>query len=474
MGSTFGGIEIGKRALQVQKKSLDVTGQNIANANTEGYSRQEVIQSTTKPHTIYHGTGAGQVGTGVKIDEIRRIRNDFVDTQIREETSAKGKWEMRRDALKEIELIFNEPSDNSLRSTMDEFWNSLQELNNNPESQAVRATVRQRGLALTDTFNSLDDQLSDYRLALNDRIRTKVEDINSYAQRIADLNGQISRIESMNQNPNDLKDKRDLLIDKLSKITSVQVKEDENGFANISIEGQSLVWQDTASKLVAEKDKSNSNLVEVKWASNNEEVKFTDGAIKGLLEARDTEIPKYISQLDAMAKKMVTEFNNVHKSGYGLDNSTNIDFFDPTGITAKSMDLSAAIKNDLNKIAAASKYSDTNGDGKNDYAGDGSNALKLADLGDQKLFNSGTATFNSYYSSNVAQLGVDSQRAKRMVNNQEVLTRQLNKQRDSISGVSLDEEMAKMIKYQHSYSAAAKFVSTMDEILGVLVNGIKR
>ncbi|KXS41265.1 MAG: flagellar hook-associated protein 1 FlgK [Candidatus Frackibacter sp. T328-2] len=138
------------------------------------------------------------------------------------------------------------------------------------------------------------------------------------------------------------------------------------------------------------------------------------------------------------------------------------------------MDLSAAIKNDLNKIAAASKYSDTNGDGKNDYAGDGSNALKLADLGGQKLFNSGTATFNSYYSSNIAQLGVDSQRAKRMVNNQEVLTRQLNKQRDSISGVSLDEEMAKMIKYQTSYSAAAKFVSTMDEILGVLVNGIKR
>lgn len=474
MSSTFGGIELGKRALQVQKKSLDVTGHNISNANTEGFSRQEVIQSANKPHTIYHGTGAGQVGTGVKIDQIRRIRNGFVDEQIREETSAQGKWDMKQQALEEVELIFNEPSENGLRSTMDQFFNSLQELNNNPESEAVRATVRQRAMGVTDTFNHLDDQLSDYRLSLNDRIKTKVDDINSYAQRIADLNAQIGRVESMNQEPNDLRDKRDLLIDKLSKITSVQTKETSNGFVNVSIEGQSLVWQDSANELKVEKNSKNSNLVDIKWASSNEEVTFSDGEVKGLLGARDEEIPKYIAQLDNMAKTLVEEFNQIHKNGYGLDNSTNVDFFDPTKTSAKQMDLSTAVKNDLDKIAAASNSGDANGDGINDYAGDGNNALKLAKLSDEKLFSSGTATFKSYYSSNIAKLGVDSQRAEKMVNNQEVLTRQLKKQRDSISGVSLDEEMSKMIKYQHSYNAAAKFTSTMDQMLGTLINRVKR
>jgi flagellar hook-associated protein 1 FlgK len=474
MGSTFGGIELGKRALQVQKKSLDVTGHNISNANTEGYSRQEVIQSTTRPHTIYHGTGAGQVGTGVKIDQIRRIRNNFVDSQIREETSALGKWEMKRDALEEIELVFNEPSDNSLRNTLDEFWGSLQELNNNPESQAVRATVRQRALSVTDTFNHIDNQLRDYRLSLNDRIKTKADDINSYAQQIADLNKQIARVESMNQEPNDLRDKRDLLIDKLSKITTVQTSEVDNGTIAVSIEGQSLVWHDKANALKVEEDTENSNLAVVKWSNNDSSAEFGDGEIKGLLESRDQEIPKYIDQLDNMVKTLVQKFNETHKQGYGLDTSTDVNFFDPTKTTAQLMDLAEPIKNDLNKIAAASDTDDVNGDGINDYAGDGSNALNLASLGDEKIFNMGTATIGSYYSSNIAKLGVDSQRAQRMVSNQEVLTQQLNKQKDSISGVSLDEEMSKMIKYQHSYTAAAKFVSTMDEILGVLVNGLKR
>ncbi|SJZ44278.1 flagellar hook-associated protein FlgK [Selenihalanaerobacter shriftii] len=463
MGSTFGGIELGKRALQVQKKSLDVTGHNISNANTEGYSRQEAIHSTNRPHTIYNGTGAGQVGTGVKIDQIRRIRNKFIDGQIREESSAQGRWEMREDALEQIELVFNEPSENSLRNVMDEFWGSLQELNNNPESEAVRATVRQRALSLTDTFNHLDDQLSDYRLSVNDRIGTKVEDINSYAQRIADLNGQISRIESMNQNPNDLKDKRDLLIEKLSKITSVQTQEASNGSISVSIEGQALVWQEKSNKLNLEKDPSNNNLMQIKWSNNDSKAEFSDGEIKGLLETRDEEIPKYIEQLDKMAGKMVNEFNKIHENGYGLDNSTGIKFLE--GSTAKGIDVTDAIKNDLNKIATAENP---------DSPGDGSVALKLAQLGDEKVFSSKTATFANYYGSNIAKLGVDSQRAKRMVDNQEVLTRQLNKQRDSVSGVSLDEEMAKMIQYQHSYTAAAKFVSTMDEMLGVLVNGIKR
>lgn len=572
MGSTFSGIELGKRALQVQRKSLDVTGHNISNANTEGYSRQEAIHSTNRPHTIRHGTGAGQVGTGVKIDEIKRVRDKFIDGQIKEETSAQGKWEVKNDALGQIELIFNEPSDKSLRNSMDEFWNSLQELNNNPESEAVRATVRQRALSLTDTFNHLDDQLRDYRTSLNNQIKTKVDDINSYGQRIADLNAQISRVESMGQNANDLRDERDLLVEKLSKITSVQTKEMDNGAVTVNIEGQSLVWQDEVSKLktveTVSSDPKFDKTVEVRWDKTNEEVKFTDGGMKGLLKARDEEVPKYVEQLNNMTDKLATEFNQQHRAGYGLNNVNHVEstkqipdsannlglegefaikidgetedtitintgdsladiqaavdgvsnvnaninsnnileidgsgsrislvnnsasdednilrelgigagrnFF--SGNTAKNIDLTDTIKEDggLTKIAAASKTIDSDGNGVNDYAGDGSNALNLAQIGDKKVFSSGTADFGNYYGSNISKLGVDSQRAGRMVDNQEVLTKNLKQQRDSISGVSLDEEMSKMIKYQQSYTAAAKFTSTMDEILNTLVNGIKR
>ncbi|MBM7623030.1 flagellar hook-associated protein FlgK [Sporohalobacter salinus] len=585
MSSTFGGIEIGKRSLQAQKKSLDVAGHNISNTDTEGYHRQRAIHSANDPLTIYHSTEAGQIGTGVKIDEIERIKNEFIAGQIREESSAQGKWEVKNETLEQIELIFNEPSDKSLKTSMNQFWSSLEELSNNANSESIRATVRQRALSLTDTFNHLDTQLREYRSSLNNQIKTKVKDINSYAQRIADLNGQIRRVEATGQNANDLQDKRDLLVDKLSKITSISTNKTSNGAVTVSLEGQSLVWQDNANELeTVEVSANNSNFnktVEVRWASTKEEAKFDDGEMKGLLESRDEEIPKYVDQLNNMAEKLVTAFNNQHQKGYGLNdtkmtemksepqadpsnplnnetgqfdvivngsvvdsvtvnsgddlttiagkiNGVNVntldsnsdgtadtlqvqgsnpndtidlvdtsdtsagevnvieelgiggtgagrDFF--TGSNAGNIDLTDEIKSDsgLSKIAVAKRASDVaNNDGVNDYAGDGTNALNLAQVGSKKLFNSGTSDFGGYYGSNISKLGVDGQRAKRMVDNQEALNKQLKKRRDSVSGVSLDEEMSKMIKYQHAYSAAAKFTSTMDQMLGVLVNNVKR
>ncbi|MGM0471737.1 MAG: flagellar hook-associated protein FlgK [Bacillota bacterium] len=588
MSSTFGSIELGKKALQVQKKSLDVTGHNISNANTEGFHRQEAVQTADDPLTIYQGTEAGQIGTGVRIDEIRRLKDDFIADQIREETSAQGKWEVKNQALEQLELIFNEPSDKSLDNSMDQFWSSLQELNNNPNDESVRATVRERALSLTDTFNHLDDQLRDYRTSLNDELKTKVDDVNSYSQRIADLNNQIRRVESMDQNANDLEDKRDLLIDKLSKIADVSTSQSTNGAINVNLKGQSLVEQDSAKKIKAVEDKASDpnfeRTVEVRWERNDHEVDFSDGEMQGLLEARDEEIPKYVEQLNKMADTLKTEFNAQHQQGYGLsdtemtemesdvqsnpndplegetgelgvmvngsltdlvsiasgDDLTTIankidgvsgvdakvkdsngdgtddklevtsttsgdkidllntsdsdsgevnvieelgikgtgaerDFF--TGTTAKDIDLTDEIKSDngLANIAAASRASDSaNNDGVNDYAGDGSNALQMAEVGSEKLFNSGTSDIGEYYGANISKLGVDGQRAERMVNNQEDLTKQLKKRRDSESGVSLDEEMSNLVKDQHAYSAAAKFTSTMDQMLEVLVNQVKR
>ncbi|AGB42150.1 flagellar hook-associated protein FlgK [Halobacteroides halobius DSM 5150] len=453
--STFGGLEIAKRALQVQKKSLEVTGHNIANANTEGYSRQRAIRTATDPLSV---SGAGQVGTGVKISQIKRIRSEFVDQQIRQESSTKGMWEMKRGALKKIELIFNEPSDKGLRNSMGEFFNSLEELNNRPESKAVRATVRQKAKALTNMFNHLDTQLEDYQGSLNRRIKTKVEEINSYGQRIADLNKQIVAVESNNQNANDLRDKRNLLVKKLSKLTNTQVQESKQGALRIGINGTKLVIGDEVNKLEVQNNLA-TNLYDVQWKSGNK-VQFKSGELKGLLAARDVEIPKYRNQLDNMAQTLVADFNTIHQSGYGLDNSTGNNFL--TGTTAENIALANAVKGDsgLKKIAAASSPNSP---------GDGTNALQLANLESKQIFNSGTASITEYYSSNIARLGVDSQRAKRMVDNQETLLKNLQQQQEAIAGVSLDEEMGKMIKFQHAYTAAANVTSTLDQMLGTLI-----
>ena len=568
MGSTFSGLEIGKKALWAQKKSLEVTSHNISNANTEGYSRQEAIHTSTRPLSV---SGAGQMGTGVEVSEVRRVRSDFVDEQVRKENRTKGYWEIKEDSLKEIELIFNEPSDQGIQQTMSDFWNSMQDLNNKPESKAVRATVRQRALAVTDTFNHIDTQLNDYKLSVNSRIKTTVQDINSHANRIADLNQQIVRVEGDNQDANDLRDKRTQLVNELSELTNVQIKENDVGSLRISISGRGLVQGDNVTELDVQPDSNNNDLYKVQWADGND-ITLKDGTLKGLIEVRDEDIDKYRSQLDEMANNLISEMNKQHRSGYGLNTvnhvETNTDINDSSadlgytgqfdvyvdgnnegtinvtsgvngedglddirdqinnlanvsatinadnkleiegtgskislentsadgednilqelkigagqdffvGDDAGSIDLVDKLKTDdgIQDIAAASKMLDMNDDGVNDYAGDGSNALAMAELQNEDTMNSDTATFGDYYQSNIAQLGVESQRAQRMVDNQDTLLSSLQQKQETISGVSLDEEMSNMIKYQQSYNAAAKIVSTMDEILNTVVNGLKR
>ncbi|MFO7819063.1 MAG: flagellar hook-associated protein FlgK, partial [Halanaerobacter sp.] len=284
MGSTFSGLEIGKKSLWAQKKSLETTSHNISNANTEGYSRQEAIHTATDPLSV---SGAGQMGTGVEVSKIRRMRNDFIDGQVRKENRTKGYWEVKEDSLDEIELIFNEPSDQGVEQTMSDFWNSMQELNNKPESKSVRATVRQRALAVTDTFNHIDTQLDDYQSSVDSRVETKVEDINSHANRIADLNEQIVGVEGGDQDANDLRDKRTKLVNELAKLTNIQYSENEEGALRVSISGRGLVQGDSVTELKAEPN--SDDLYDVKWADGND-VTLKDGELKGLLEVRDEDL----------------------------------------------------------------------------------------------------------------------------------------------------------------------------------------
>ncbi|MDI3547010.1 MAG: flagellar hook-associated protein 1 [Halanaerobiales bacterium] len=491
MGSTFGGIEIGKKALQTQQKSLSVTAHNIANANNDKYSRQWAIQSTTTPYTypsIYSTTGAGQVGTGVKVERIERIRDQFIDTRIRYENQALGEWTVKKDNLREIESIFNELDDGGLFNTLNEFWESFQELNNNPESLALRETVVQKSITLTTQFNNIDKALVNFREHLGSEIEGKIVEVNDLLTKIASLNHQIKVIESgMNKKANDLADERDYLIEKLSKMVDIQVRVDSYNQVNISLNGINLIDGGSYNELVAVKNIENISVnvdhddnpltADVPYQYdfaiftfkvNGNTVPVESGEIKGLIDVRDKIIDYKVNKLDKLVRSLKNEVNYLHQGGYDLYGNTNLKFFEFEAgeYDAAHFKVNSAIASDPAKIAASTSPDP-------DDSGNGENALAIADLR-YKQGTIDTTTFNDFWQTQASKLGIDIERAERMSDNQEVLIEQLKQKREEISGVSLDEELTEMIKYQHGYNAAAKVIASMNEMLDTLVNGLLR
>jgi len=490
MANYFNTINTALRALQAQQKSLDVTGHNIANANTEGYSRQRAIHSATDPYTVPGfgmPAGAGQVGTGVEIAEIARIRDKFIDGQINEEKQSLGYWEKMYEGLHRIELIFNEPSDSSLSFAMTKFWESLQELSNNPEDPAVRESVKQTAQTMIDTFHNLNDQLADYKRSLNADVNTITDEINSIARRIADLNEQIVDVKGTGKNPNDLLDRRDLLFEELNHLVKVQGYEDSQGNLHVSLGGTRLVSGKKVNELAIKDNPDPTREFEdiIYFTNTNSDALIEGGELKAILALRggyrdengdDTgEIGRYMARLDELASVVVEEFNIVHHEGYDLEGNDGGDFFAATGpdgvpVDAHNISLSTDILalDGINKITAGLST-----DGIRN-PGNGDNATQLANIiNGEKIFNSGTATMLDFYKSMISTMGIEGQRADRMVNNQTTLVDQLENQRTSISGVSLDEEIANLIKFQQAYNAATRIITTSQYILDSLMGIIR-
>ena len=587
--SNFMSLEIGKRSIMTHQTALSVTGHNIANANTAGYTRQVPTLVTTRPYytpSLTSNSGVGQLGTGVEVSYLERLRDAFLDGQIRNENKTTGYWSAIQDTLAKIEVILNEPSNDGLRTVMDQFWESWQDLSAHPESESVRAGVAQRGAALADAFNHTVQQLTELREDVNAFVQVKVNEINSIAQQMADLNQQILSITIAGKQPNDLLDKRDLLIDELSRIADVTVNHDHNGMVSVQLGGRPLVQGKDFAVMDTVTDKHGMH--QVVWADTKTAVNVTGGELRGLLDARGaTEldkspsvyseiIPNMIEDLNQLAKTIILRTNEIHRGGFSLNNQSTfpdgMNFFtEPTdGNWAQMMQVDQLIADDPKNIAAARYHTweggiETNfGDGavalmiaqlKHDYnfqqytassgdltvtfpydaaitfSVDGvsitipqpssldppqeaySDLSKLADAIQQALDNEGLAlnvrtegrqlvfystetfaiqdfltagndlavqsphggvvnkaTTDDYWRSVCAQVGVMSQESLRMVNNQETLLNELENKRQSVSGVSLDEEMTNMIKFQHAYNAASRYITTIDEAIDVIVN----
>lgn len=474
--STFQGLEIAKTGLFVSQKALEVTGHNIANANTPGYTRQVVDMASIAPPTTFgmYDQWGKAIGEGVKIVDIRQIRDQFLDNQYRRENKFLGEWETKAEVLSAIENIFNEPSSSGITAVLNDFFNSLQELSKNPESLTVRAEVRERAIALADTFNMVYQHLYDKLNELNSTIQSRIAEINSYAERISRLNGEIYRFELSGQVANDLRDQRNLLVDQLSKLVNITTYEDANGNFRIDIGGQALVSGTTAFTMSMDK---NGNVI---WDLTGSPVNPSSGVLKGLLDMRNGDgadgvkgVPYYMEQWNKLAYNIAEAINKVHSQGYGLDGSTGKPLFggfdtslayDKTTPYAQLIRVSSDIlaSDGLLKIAAAKDPTALPGDNRN--------ALELIVLRDRPLDGLDKATFDDFARSLISNLGVDAEQANVMKKNQEVMVKQIDLNRQSVSGVSLDEEMTNMLKYQKSYAACARVITAMDELIDTIIN----
>ncbi|MBB6732260.1 flagellar hook-associated protein FlgK [Cohnella zeiphila] len=512
MPSTFLGIETSKRSLFAHQAALNTAGHNIANVDTEGYSRQRVNLVTSRSIEAYgmnRSNTPGQLGTGVEFDSITRIRTTFLDDQFRNQNQALGSTEVQSDTLDKLQQVFNEPSDSGLRELIDKFWSSWSDLSNDPENISGRSVVAQNAISLAQTFNQMSGQLSDLSSDLTTSVALDSDKINSLGSSIADLNLQIHKVESLGDNANDLRDQRDLYVDQLSKLVNVTVTEGDMGYT-VAMGGTTLVDGENSTTVSAAS-------LETAFQSGD----LKGGSVYGALYARDNYVSDYSKQLDSLANTLVNGdvtvtlpsgtvlpegtvlngvtytgasrtltsdltvtvkgLNGLHKLGY-LPNTSPAtaagNFFvasDGGTITAANIKLSSDIEKNPNLIASSMR---TSGSPETVVSGNNTLALLAAQLKTGKFVISGSSnnavsegTLDDYFQSLVGKLGVQAETATTQTTNQQALVDQADSNRQSVSGVSLDEEMSDLIKFQHAYSSAARFMTTMDEVLDKLING---
>jgi flagellar hook-associated protein 1 FlgK len=482
MRSTFFGLEIGYRGLVTHQKSLDITGHNVTNASTPGYSRQrgEITETYPFAYPAFNRPNApGQIGTGVEVTAVLRVRDQLLDVQIQQETMLSGYWESRRDMLDQAELILNEPTDSNIRTSLDKFWTALENLANDASSIPARSNLRQQALAMTATIRQDYAREQALRTDANQRIINMVTDINKIATEIAALNDQIGKVSAMGDHANDLLDKRDKLVEELSKMINVSYTTDSLNRIKLTVKGVDLVDGSIANKIITVQNPSDPGMVSLEWynpeyLAPHLPVEVTNGNLQGLFEIRDQEIPRILNDLNNFASTLITRVNNLHSTGFGLDQSTGINFF--TGTNAMDIDVSDQIKDEtvvpgtssqigLLRIACSTSVLDLPGNNKNIEA--------IYELKHAKIINGNTVTIGDYLAAFVNEVGEKSSIAKTKAEHQTLLIQNLDLRRESISGVSMDEEMTNMVKFQQGYNASAKIISTMNEMLDVVINGLK-
>jgi flagellar hook-associated protein 1 FlgK len=457
MPGLFSGLEIGKRALMAQQLAMNTASHNIANSTTPGYTRQRVSLVASYPAD----TPQGSVGTGVLVESVRQIRDLFLTEQYRGANSSHTQWETTHKTLSQIESFFNEPSDTGLAQTISDFWNAWENLATNPTS---RSTVIEKTNVLINAIKQRATQLNDLQSSLDSEITNRVQQINELGGQIAAINRQIVGAELAGDKANDLRDKRDLLVDSLSTLTQVRTIERSNGSLTVLLGSMALVDAGDSLTITAKTEHSgNSTVTRAVWENTNFDIEFSGGELYALQQLRDKVVPEYQSGLDTLAETIVEQVNTIHRGGVGADGSTGINFFSPYNTTAMTISLNTEIANDPNLIAAALVSGSP---------GDTRNAQAISELRSSTVLSANSVTISEYYAGLVGTLGIKTQEASNLKENYNLLATQMDNAKQSVQGVSIDEEMTNMMKCQKAYEASARMITYIDSALETIISGM--
>lgn len=563
MSSIYAIMNTAKWALLAHERSLQVTSHNIANVGTPGFSRQELILETAMPLS----SNPGQIGTGVRATQVRRVYDRFLESQIAKESQILGRWQAREGAMSQVSVIFNESSETGLNARMAEFWAAWQEVANDPSRQAERVDLMMKARSLAQTFNQIHSGLIDLQNQMDESVLDGLNTVNSISGQIANLNEKIASVEASGQNANDYRDQRDQLLKDLSELIDFNSFEESDGKVTVFVAGGKPIVQGNIS-FSLQGETNGAGLYDVMWNDGkgnltNITSKIQEGKLGGWLEVRDVSITQHLNEIDTLAHSLIGEVNRLHSSGVGLtyhgsltasydadpaaplasaasglsfwddiiegnsfslwvydtatqthtetsitidpgdtlqdlrqkidavagvsavisndrltinadsgyqfhfsDDQSNVlmalglnSFFD--GVDASDMAVNSVIQSDVSKIAAAMDHDALPGDNRN--------ALAIADLQFQTLMAGGTSTFDGYYGALIGEVGNAASEAENNANYQISLVDQLQNRREQISGVSLDEEMTNLMKFQHAYDASAQMIRVVDEMLDTII-----
>lgn len=473
--SSFGGLSIAISGIFAQQRSLDTTGHNISNVNTEGYSRQSVVHSSSTPMQVGY-TRAGtkmSKGTGVDAVLVMQYRDEFLDIKIRKNNKELGYWEAVQTGVEDLEGIFNDYTDEGIQSAMNNFWNAWDQLSKPTGRLTARALVKESAIALVETLKNTDQLLKDYRADKDKEITENVNRVNEITKRVGELNELILKVEANGAVANDFRDERNLLIDELSRLADIQVIGSKS--VTILMEGRAVVDGSNVEQLKAEPDSSKNGMLKLVWEGDNQTVEISGGKIKALFYTRDELVDSFRSRLDEMVKGLAAEINSIHISGYGVSDDIHRKFFINSGDPASDyIDMSNIAfnpeLNDYDNIAAALNPPPYNYE-------DNVIALKILEIRDGKVFGDNSYDvsqskydFDEYYRNIILDLGKMGMEASINAEAHSSVNNELENKKGAMMSVSIDEEMSNLIRFEHSYNASARMVNVMDEMIEIVVN----
>lgn len=463
MPGAFHGIDIAARALRAFQRAIDVTGHNIANVNTRGYSRQTIDLSTDMALGFRTLTGMQQLGSGVSIASVNRIRDVFLDARMRETSGDIGRFSMLAQNLDSIGSIYGEPGTNGISSAINKFFDSWSGLASNPNDVAARLNVQQAGSTLASRIRGAYHNLQAQANQIGSQISGTIAEINNIGKQIAELNAQIRSSMGAGGSPNDLLDQRDQLVANLSNLTGVHTETFQDGTLTVYIGSFVLVDGGGDRNFPSTYD---STTMTVTDGTNSYPVR--SGELAGNMQSLNA-VRAQMANLDALANTLRSEVNAMHTSGINPNGTTNVNFFNdvtPPALQtgAIDFDLSAEVKADTKNISA----------GTSSRAGDGGLALAMSQMRDTRWTILHGMTFSGYQQFNASQVGQQANSFKQDLETHELVAAQIDRQQQSVSGVSLDDEMANMLRFQRSYQAAAKALTVMDQVTEDLIGLLRR